>query len=604
MGGEELARLNALQVADAAKFFAGAQVKDYGGIGGLKTISVRSLGANHTAVAYDGVAMTDRQTGQMDLSRLSLDNVARMDLYTGAGDDIFQTARMQSSASALHVSGKRPAVQRGRRISVVPAWRGGSFGLLNPSLSYSQVMDSGFSALFSGEWLQTDGNYPYTSGSGERKRREHSEVENLRLEANLFGDFGKGRALSFKMYGYRTGRSLPGPDIYYAKAPGERVDDRQFFSQAVYRQTLGGKLQYLSVVKFDVSDVHYSSFFIGERKTAYRQWEYYAAGTLLYPVSPALSVSWANDGSYAGFRNDFAVTSPVRTVWQSVLSARYDCPSLTATASLLSFYAHDAVGGKHLSDESSVLSPYLGFSVRMSNRLPLRLRGFYKESFRQPTFADMYAGFVPAQGLRPERTRQLNAGISWAAAFETFLPYASVSVDAYWNRADNKIVAYPTSGMYFWSVQNLGKVDIKGLDVRADTHFRIGKGLSWRMVCAYTRQQAVDRTDTASRSYNRPIKYTPSHTGSVRIEASMPWMEISYTALYCGSRYYEQSNRPEYRMAAYWDHGIALSRRIAWQGVAWTVSASGVNVFDRSYEVIRSYPMPGRSFRFGLQVEY
>ena len=62
---EELKNLQALQVSDAVKHFAGVTVKDYGGIGGLKTVSIRSLGAQHTAVSYDGITVSDCQTGQI-----------------------------------------------------------------------------------------------------------------------------------------------------------------------------------------------------------------------------------------------------------------------------------------------------------------------------------------------------------------------------------------------------------------------------------------------------------------------------------------------------------------------------------------------------------
>src|SRR6185437_14049362 len=37
-------RYSAFNVADAIRDFAGVNVKDYGGIGGLKTVSVRGLG--------------------------------------------------------------------------------------------------------------------------------------------------------------------------------------------------------------------------------------------------------------------------------------------------------------------------------------------------------------------------------------------------------------------------------------------------------------------------------------------------------------------------------------------------------------------------------
>lgn len=60
---EELKSLNVLQVSDAVKHFAGVTVKDYGGIGGLKTVSLRSLGAEHTAVGYDGITISDCPDG-------------------------------------------------------------------------------------------------------------------------------------------------------------------------------------------------------------------------------------------------------------------------------------------------------------------------------------------------------------------------------------------------------------------------------------------------------------------------------------------------------------------------------------------------------------
>ena len=52
VGGDELERAGIYTLSDAVKRFAGANVRDYGGIGGMKTVSVRNLGAGHTAVSY------------------------------------------------------------------------------------------------------------------------------------------------------------------------------------------------------------------------------------------------------------------------------------------------------------------------------------------------------------------------------------------------------------------------------------------------------------------------------------------------------------------------------------------------------------------------
>ena len=43
--GEELQQLNSHNVADALRYFSGVQIKDYGGIGGLKTVNIRSMGS-------------------------------------------------------------------------------------------------------------------------------------------------------------------------------------------------------------------------------------------------------------------------------------------------------------------------------------------------------------------------------------------------------------------------------------------------------------------------------------------------------------------------------------------------------------------------------
>ena len=43
-------RLGIHDMGDALKRFAGVQVKDYGGVGGMKTVNIRGLGAGHTGV--------------------------------------------------------------------------------------------------------------------------------------------------------------------------------------------------------------------------------------------------------------------------------------------------------------------------------------------------------------------------------------------------------------------------------------------------------------------------------------------------------------------------------------------------------------------------
>ena len=83
LAGEELQKLSVHSVADAIRYFSGIQIKDYGGIGGLKTVNIRGLGTQHVGVFYDGVQLGNAQNGQIDLGRFSLDNMEAVSLYNG-----------------------------------------------------------------------------------------------------------------------------------------------------------------------------------------------------------------------------------------------------------------------------------------------------------------------------------------------------------------------------------------------------------------------------------------------------------------------------------------------------------------------------------------
>jgi len=134
--------------------------------------------------------------------------------------------------------------------------------------------------------------------------------------------------------------------------------------------------------------------------------------------------------------------------------------------------------------------------------------------------------------------------------------------------------------------------------------FRRDSKFACRLSGAYTWQQVLDKTDKDSQMYNRQLPYTPHHTASGTIQMETPWVDLNYTLLYCGKRYYERVNRPEYQMKSYADQSISLQKKIRWKSCQWLLTAECLNFLDESYEVVRSYPMPGRSFRVGVKYNY
>lgn len=128
-----------MQVSDAVKHFSGVTVKDYGGIGGLKTVSIRSLGAQHTVVGYDGIAVTDCQTGQVDIGRFSLENVDRLMLSNGQSDQIFSLHVFRFSWN-FEYPDTYSCFQNNKSVNLNASVKSGSWGLVNPSVLYEQKL--------------------------------------------------------------------------------------------------------------------------------------------------------------------------------------------------------------------------------------------------------------------------------------------------------------------------------------------------------------------------------------------------------------------------------------------------------------------------------
>ena len=161
LDGEALQRLNSNSVADALRYFSGVQVKDYGGVGGIKTVNVRSMGTNHTGVVYDGIALGNAQNGQIDLGQFSLDNVEEISLYNGQKSDILQPARDFGNAGAVYMRTRTPKFSVGKSYNARALLRSGSFDLLNPAALVELKLSESVNASLSAEWVSSSGKYRF-----------------------------------------------------------------------------------------------------------------------------------------------------------------------------------------------------------------------------------------------------------------------------------------------------------------------------------------------------------------------------------------------------------------------------------------------------------
>lgn len=608
LGREELELFGLDDLAEAISTFAGAEVKDYGGIGGMKTVSVRNLGAHHTAVSYDGIIIGNTQAGQIDIGRYGMDNVQSLSLAVGDNDEMMQSARQRASASVLYIETMRPVFTEGRNCSLWAKLKTGSFGQLNSSLSYGQQLGRGSALRVFGEFLRADGSYPFTLENGSehtREKRQNSDVNAWRGEANLYHDLPGGEVV-LKAYAYRSERGLPGSVVLYNNVAHERLWDEDVFLHASFKKQLG-KLWQLGVRakythswnKYRDEDVKYTG---GELVEVNRQNECYLSSTIGWNPCKIISVALAQDVVYADLRsNGENPAQPKRWTSLTSLDGKFSWGRLEFSAGCVATYTKEEVEHGEAPADRKRLSPCLSLLFRPFSKDAFYIRTMMKHTFRVPTFNDLYYDRVGTVTLQPEKAREYNLGMAWQGATAGNMKYLSASMDVYYNDVTDKIVAFPT--LYVWKMANYGKVKMWGINATLSSEVQLSRGFTATMLASYSLQVCRDFTDKTASYYKQQLPYTPKHVGHGMVAANTQWFRISYNLSACGERYCLQDHKPNYRIKPYWEHDMTLSRdwRCGKCKIVSTVSIS--NLTNEQYEVVKYYPMPGRSWTLAVTVE-
>ena len=602
-GKEDLKNLGLQNMGDAVKRFAGTNVRDYGGIGGLKTVSVRNLGAAHTAVSYDGVAISNTQAGQIDIGRFSLDNVSTLSLAIGHDDNLLQSARLFASAGVLNIETEKPHFENGKRHHTQVQMRGGSFGYLTPAIRHWQALGERTKLSVEGNYLHAEGEYPFTLKNGTlvtEQKRINSDVESYQGEVNLFHTFKDESELSAKAYYYNSKRGLPGAVILYNSESDERLWDENFFAQAKYKKAFSpqwtlqaqGKYNY-SWNKYEDTGVEYTG---GKQTDTNRQTEYYLSASALYKPTSAWSFSLSQDGFINRLHTNGANSpEPVRYTSLTALNARYQSGQLKASGSVVATYITEEVKAGNTPEDRRRLSPTLSLSWQPWEGEQLFVRALYKNTFRVPTFSDLYYLRVGNTSLKPEKATEYTVGLTWSGTPFSFTDFVSLTVDGYYNEVNDKIIAFPST--YVWKMQNYGKVHITGIDATLATAIPLGKSVNLNLSGNYSWQKALDVTNPEAKNYKHQLPYTPEHNGNVSATLEMPWVNVGYTVTMVSKRYFLAQNIEANRIDGYSEHTATLWREFKLGKCGLRLQAEIINLTDAQYDVIKYYPMPGRSWR-------
>lgn len=618
----DLEKTSSTQLSDAVRQLSGITLKDFGGIGGIKTMSARGLGSQFSSLAIDGITVSDCQNGQIDLGRYLLGNSAYLSFSNGQHDTPLQSARAYAAGNIVNLETHQPEFREGEWYNIHLGMEAGSYNMYAPTLTWEHRINDRLSYSIWGNYLTSKGDYPFTlyytatkTDSSSVEKRQNSEMWMATGDANIFYNISTKHYLTAKVH-YMQGRhNLPGPVIYYSAKASEHSTDQLFFTQAKYRFTLP-KFHLQVLAKYQLSHDTYTDTAANNLAhylhNDYLQHEGYLSEAMLYQPIEGLKLTLSADQALNSLESNLAQNNQVlRFTSTNVLAATYDNSWVSASANLLATLATESAQTHDLPDAGQEhayrkLSPYAGINIKPFRNVGLRLRYFFKENYRIPNFNEMYY-FVITRNLNPEKALQHNVGITFIQ-HHTWKSDRSLHIqataDAYYNRVTDKLIAIPTQNMFLWSMMNLGRVDIHGVDSKIDFSISWGK-YALTIGGSYAYQQALDCTDSTSKTFHHQIPYTPRHSGAASLYFESPYIDFGYSVMAVGARYSRQQNTAESLLPSYCDQSVTLAHTFTLaNGSRLKLKAQVLNLFNVQYEVVRNYPMMGRNYRLSVNYDF
>ena len=590
-----------LLVADVLRSFTGVQVKDYGGVGGLKTVNVRSLGSEHVGIFIDGIQTDNAQNMQVDLGRFSTDGLGGVALFNGQKSVRLQSAKEYAAGASVYLTSAAPSSDL-LRVRL----RGGSFGTVNPAVEWSKLLGS-IALRASADYLASNGRYKYPYFDTTLVR-ENGDIAALRLETQLYGRLRRGD-WRLRLYAYGSERGFPGPVIRRASGfplSAERQADQNLFIQGSWTQDWTAR--YSTGVRFKYANdyTHYNTH--PEKNPmalpydlTYRQQSAYLSVAQSVSLFDWWGVDLATD--VQGNTLDGQPSRPRRLTFTGALATRLMVGSLRIGAHIAWQGAYDmfasAAGGAWAQDDAWRHAWMPGASIAWSPLAWLEASAFARRSFRMPSFNDLYYTVIGNSRLVPESATQFGFDLRLHGSGNAPLDW-EVRIAPYYNQVDNKIVAIPTSSQFRWTMLNIGLVDVTGLDLKSSALWRSG-GWTLGATGRYSYQQALDHSSPGSLTYGNQIPYIPLHSGSLDLSLVWKSLSLSWDTTFTGERWSRSANTSDYHIDPWSTSDLAIQFR---PKEYLTLSLRLSNIFDARYQIVQGYPMPGRSLLGSIEFSF
>ncbi len=579
-------KTNGSRLADVLNTANHVFVKSYGGNSALKTISLNGLSAENTLILLNGVRLNSFQNSQFDLSMLSKEYIESIELMPSGNSASYGS---DAAGGVINIKTSMLSVFReGLPFSAGITAEAGSYGFRKYNISLSgRHRNSGINASYFNESSDDNFNYYYFNGMENVMK---DRMNNSYSKDNFYLDYifnNEAVKLSLVTYYDFTNRSLPGIETGSEPSNSYQIDKNWNTIISFEKQ---GKNVFNANLNYQNNLTNYSPY-PGEIDF-YRNIVYSANASYMIR-NEGFKILMGGDFTSALINSDNLSGNMKRNT-----AAFYISNETKISESITLF---PSARFENISDISKqVLTGKIGINYKPFNSNILILKSSAGNSFRSPSFNDLYwkTGGNPA--LQPEKSFNLEAGI---LTVFNLLGVNKLEASYSYTNAVDKIVWVPGNSVY-WSPLNLGSSVSNIFSITLNSEFKTGNSSVLKTNINYSRNSSVKSSEdyAGDPSYNKQLIYIPRDLLKLYLDYSYYKFGITASGLLMGKRFTDFENTNVMNPDFILDGSIYLNTILAGINTGFRFEIN--NITNENYQVISGYPMPLRNYKFTINLKY
>ena len=602
-----------LDLSEVIEKEAGIQVRRSGGAGSFATVSLRGSSNNQVMVYMDGILLNDASGGGVDLSNISLADVASIEIYQG-----ITPANFGKPSIGGVVNIKTLRTEKGLKSSIEAGY--GSFNTIKTA-GFINHKPGQWDYLLSANYFGSDNDFkilndnstPLNPNDDQHEKRNNAQFNQQNLLTKFGYDFSNEIRMDLANQFFYKDQHLPSwnnskKTRTFLKTQRNNLNLKLICNNlSPYFLNLSYGLNY-GIKKEEYDDTH-SYIGLGKQHTKYNtdsiggnfllEWlteknalslvmeakqEKYEHRDLLKKQNPhtctRLFFSIGAQDSLTLLDEQLAFTTAVRFI-------NID-DDLKRAVSIWSLPLESSTKNTHY------ISPQVGLKYRLTPWLTLKTN--VAQYTREPSFFELFGDrgfFIGNHALKSEKginfdfgfkIKQKKTGLSWVENFACKLVYFRNDVDDLITRT------YDSIGI--GKSVNISGSCIEGIEAELDFNFLE----YFRLIANATWQDPENQTKHYSKENKLPGRFEYSLGG--RLEAKWKGCKIYYEHTTEKEMYYDTANLLK-----------AEDKDVSSIGATWLINPVLINfevrnLGDQYYEDFNGYPSPGISWFLSIKYNF